>query len=446
MLQLIQTRILSVVAWYHLAFFVVSMAMFGLTAGAVWVYLKGDRFTGSTLPRDLTLFSTLFAISTAVCLSVQMTLVPVATRSLTSIWVWVEMAVCISIPFFFSGVVVSLALTRSPFPIGRVYAVDLLGAALGCLGVIAILNHTDGPSAILWVGAIGAAAALFFASFANGSEASSRPALPSLFRFRKTIFVLLAAGALINGLTDAGFQPLVVKGRFENAHTYSFREWNTFSRVAVFGEVTNATPTMQGPSRKFEGWKWDYREMTIDGDASSTMYRFTGDLGALEFLRLDITNLAYFLPDRTSAAIIGVGGGRDMLAAALFGVPSITGVEINPIFIKLLTSEPGFASFNQLSRLPGVRFVNDEGRSWFARTKDTFDLIQMSLIDTWAATGAGAFTLSENGLYTTQALKIFLARLSPSGVFTVSRWHNPTRTHETGRMLSCIRSAYFFSR
>ena len=69
----------------------------------------------------------------------------------------------------------------------------------------------------------------------------------------------------------------------------------------------------------------------------------------------------------------------------------------------------------------------DEARSWFARTNERFDLIQMSLIDTWAATGAGAFSLSENGLYTVEGWKHFLdAALTPDGVYTVSRWYNPT--------------------
>src|SRR5688572_28415646 len=79
MLQIVQTRILSVVVWYHLAFFVISLAMFGLTAGAVWVYLKGERFTGQTLSYDLTYFSGLFAVATAICLGIQMTLAPVIT-------------------------------------------------------------------------------------------------------------------------------------------------------------------------------------------------------------------------------------------------------------------------------------------------------------------------------------------------------------------------------
>jgi hypothetical protein len=104
MLQVIQTRILSVVAWYHLAFFAISMAMFGLTVGAVWVYLRRDRFIEKTLSYDLSYFSTAFALSTLFCLIVQMSLTPVITRSMTSILTWAEVApyVCQS-PFFSRG-------------------------------------------------------------------------------------------------------------------------------------------------------------------------------------------------------------------------------------------------------------------------------------------------------------------------------------------------------
>jgi hypothetical protein len=266
------------------------MAMFGLTAGAVWVYVQGERFNEGTLSRDLAFFSTAFAVTIALCLAVQMTLVPVATKSLTSIWVWVELAVCISIPFFFSGVIVSLALTRSPFPIGRVYGVDLLGAALGCLGVIAILNYTDGPSAILWVGAIGAAAAIFFARSTNDSKPDSRSGISSFFRFRKTIFANRSGRPSqrlnVCRLSAAGSQGAV------REHLRIFREWNTAGRGVW--KAKNA-PEMRGPSM-YPRW-WDQRVMNIDGDAGSTMYRFTGDLQPLEF-RFDVTNLAYFLQPR----------------------------------------------------------------------------------------------------------------------------------------------------
>jgi hypothetical protein len=134
--------------------------------------------------------------------------------------------------------------------------------------------------------------------------------------------------------------------------------------------------------------------------------------------------------------VIGVGGGRDLLSARVFGIPQATGVEINPTFVNLLLHEPGFSEFVGLDKIDGVTLHVDEARSWFARSQETFDVIQMSLIDTWAATGAGAFTLSENGLYTVEAWQIFLRRLSPNGVFTVSRWYSPQRVAETGRMVS----------
>ena len=183
--------------------------------------------------------------------------------------------------------------------------------------------------------------------------------------------------------------------------------------------------------------------MNVDGDAVTVTYRIDGDVSNADFLKYDVTNLAYYLPNQERSAVIGIGGGRDMLSARVFDIPDITGVEINPIFVDLLTKEPGFADFSCLNQQEGMTFVVDEARSWFARTKQTFDILQMSLIDTWAATGAGAFTLSENGLYTLQAWRMFLDRLTPEGVFTVSRWYSPGAVNETGRMVSLAMATIF---
>ena len=83
----------------------------------------------------------------------------------------------------------------------------------------------------------------------------------------------------------------------------------------------------------------------------------------------------------------------------------------------------------------------DDARSWFASTKEKFDLVQMSMIDTWAATGAGAFSLSENGLYTLEGWRAFLATINNKGFFTVSRWYNPGDANETGRMTGLAAAA-----
>ena len=437
MLQVVQTRILSVMAWYHLAFFAISMAMFGLTAGAVWLYLRRDRFTERTLSYDLSYYSTAYAIAIGVSLIVQMTSVPVLLPSMTSVAAWMQLALCLAVPFFFSGVVVSLALTRSPFPIGRVYGVDLLGASSGCLGVLFLLNLTDGPSAVLWIATIAAVGALFFSRSGIGTAPTPRPLLDRAFKHRVAVLLVLAGSAMLNGLSYYGVQPLLVKGRLEDGNSHIFRKWNTFSRVAV-DSTTTRVPSLWGPSPRFskQGTEVAQRVLDIDGGAATFAYQFSGNLNDASFLKYDITTLAYNLPNRQRSAVIGVGGGRDILSAAVFGSKDITGVEINPTLVWLLTDAPGFAEFTNLKRLDGVKLVVDEGRSWFARNQQSFDLIQMSLVDTWAATAAGAYSLSENGLYTLEAWKIFLSRLSDRGVYTVSRWYRAEAPGETGRMLS----------
>ena len=436
MLEVIETRLLSVMMWYHLAFFVISAAMFGMTAGAVWVYLRRSRFTGDSLSHDLTWMSAGFGLSTVLSLVVQVSLAPAIVASATLIAVLMELALAIALPFFFSGAAVSLALTRSPYPTGRVYAADLVGAALGCLGVLGVLRLTDAPSAILLVGALGAAAAWLFSGSGIGRAAEARPPLSSLLLRPGRLCAVLALLGLANGATRHGLQPALVKERVERRHgDLIFEKWNSFSRVIARRPV-NVTPMLWGPSPTLPPVTADQIWLTIDGDAGTTMFRFDGNPESVRFLAYDVTNLAYALRSTGRVGVIGVGGGRDVLGAWSFGFRDVTGVELNPIFVDLLERPGSFQRFSGISRLAGVRLVNDEARSWFTRTKERFDLLQMSMADTWAATGAGAFTLTENGLYTVEGWTTFLGRLNEYGLFSVSRWYEPNDVDETGRMLS----------
>jgi hypothetical protein len=131
--------------------------------------------------------------------------------------------------------------------------------------------------------------------------------------------------------------------------------------------------------------------------------------------------------------VIGVGGGRDLLTA-LWGGSRVTGIEVNRILLDALRTR--YREFAGIAGHPDVTLVHDEARAWLGRHGGRFDIIQMSLIDTWAATGAGAFALSENGLYTREGWRIFLDALTPTGVFSVSRWFSPDSISETTRVLS----------
>ena len=429
MLQIIETRIISVISWYHLAFFVISIAMFGLTGGAVFVYLRREWFRPERLSYDLTVATLAFALTTNLTILVQLTLVTGAAPSLTSLVAWAEFALCLAVPFFFSGVVVSLALTRSPYPIGKVYGADLIGAAIGCIGVLVLLNITSGPSAVLWVGAIIGLAALGFAGSGLGALPKSTP----LFLYRRSLVTGCLLLAIANTLTTYGVRPTIIKDHLEGPADLAYDRWNSFSRITV-SQNEMVPPAMFGASPHLPRSTIEQRALKIDGGAGTAVYRFDGKLENVGFLRYDVTNLAYAIPDLETGAVIGVGGGRDILSQRLFGLRDVTGVEINPLIIDVLQRH--FSGYTAIATLDGVKFEVDEARSWLARTPRSFDVIQMSLIDTWAATGAGAFTLTENGLYTVEAWQRFLDRLNPGGVFTVSRWYAPGEVNETGRLVS----------
>jgi hypothetical protein len=162
--QILQTRIMSVISWYYLAFFAISIAMLGMTAGAVWVYLWRERFKTARLAVTLSNFALLTALAMPASMILLFCLITSPALSLTTVVSWALLLVVMAAPYVFAGVVVSLALTRSPFPIGQVYGVDLLGAALGCVAVLALLNVLDGPSAVIVAGAVAALSSLVFAA------------------------------------------------------------------------------------------------------------------------------------------------------------------------------------------------------------------------------------------------------------------------------------------
>lgn len=152
------------------------------------------------------------------------------------------------------------------------------------------------------------------------------------------------------------------------------------------------------------------------------MTEFDGDASRLDYLRYDVTNLAHYIRPNARVLVVGSGGGRDVLAALYFQQPEIVAVEVNEAVLETVNGRYGPFT-GHLDRQPGVTFVHDEARSYIARTDKTFDIIHVPLLDTWAATAAGAYALTENPMYTTEAWQRMLRRLSDQGVVTFSRWY-----------------------
>ena len=304
-----------------------------------------------------------------------------------------------ALPFFTGGLVITLAISRLASRVNAVYASDLLGAAAGCLVLIPLLDRVGAPGVVLTAAALALTAAVLFAPAARRARFAGAGA---------GIMAVAIAGQL-SGV--AVFDVVVTKGH--QGDTVLFSKWNSFSRIGVY-ERTHGDWSL---SPKYTGVLPDTRYMDIDSAASTPILHVEPGFGNVQYLRYELTSMAYQLrKPGFSALVIGPGGGRDLVSALVFGAGRVDGVEINPIIANdVMRGQFGEYS-GGIYTLPRVHIAIDDGRSFVRRSPDKYDVIQASLVDTWAATAAGAYTLTENTLYTVEAFDDYLDHLTDDGM------------------------------
>jgi hypothetical protein len=435
MYEILLTRIFSVTMWYHFAFVAISVAMFGMTVGALVVYLAPRLFTREATERHLAWAAVVLPIAMVLSFLTQLSVPFLIHPSIVALFAIGFTYAVISVPFVASGIAVCLALTRFSRKVSQLYATDLAGAALGCVLLVYVLRLTDGPTAVLVVAFLAGIGGWCFARDTTSKR------LQRLAGVTVGAIGLAAGGHAVLVWNEFPIlRILYIKGALEARPLYE--TWNSYSRVRVNGRPdVPETPYMWGLSTAYPTDRTVRQlHLDIDVNAGTVLTHFDGRFDGLEHLKYDVTNIGYYLRPNGRALVVGTGGGRDILSALAFGASSVTGVEINEQIIDTVNGR--FGDFTgHLDRDPRVTFVNDEARSYIARQKDRYDMIQVSLIDTWAATAAGAFVLSENSLYTVEAWRIFLERLTPTGLLSVSRWYFQERPGEVYRLVSLASAA-----
>ena len=406
LLELSLTRIFSVVFYYHFAFLAISIALFGLGAGGVFSYVVAAR-RGN-------FFTKLGAIAAVNSLTVTASLAFILSRqeptNLTIALVYFASA----LPFFFAGSVISLAISETIERIDRVYFFDLVGASAGCLLLIPLLNGFGGPNTVL------AAAALYAVSAAIWFNQAGV--------MRGRALAVSAALCLVALIAVNQGRP-VIDVKYAKGHRLSgerFVKWNSFSRIGLAPEKDSGMMSIIIDADASTGVAdFDFEHLT-DKDRRDLLYQGPG--------------FPYALRPGAKTLIIGPGGGWDVARALASGSRDITGVEINPIIADTIMRE----RFPDLSRRlyfrPEVRIVVEDGRSFVRRSTDRYQVLQATLVDTWASTAAGAFALSENNLYTTEAFTEYLKHLTDDGIMAFTRWgFDPPR--ESLRLLSLAAEA-----
>ena len=187
--------------------------------------------------------------------------------------------------------------------------------------------------------------------------------------------------------------------------TPEFSEWGPVFRVDVVGATEDA------------------KILAHDGSYGSGIHRYDGDPTSLTSYENEARAIPFRLlgRDNDHTLIIGSAGGNEILAALHFGSKKIEGVELNPVTIGLLKGK--YADFTgHLTDIPNVTIHQADGRSFLARSDDSYDLVWYVAPDSYAANNAassGAFVLSESYLYTVQMIRETLSHLTDDGIMVV---------------------------
>ncbi|MFH0821327.1 MAG: hypothetical protein V2B18_01150, partial [Pseudomonadota bacterium] len=431
MFEILLTRIFTVTMLYHFAFVAISTAMFGMTIGSLIVYLLPRYFTDELTTYHLALSALWFSISMFFALLTYLAVPMVPAVSFQAAYTLLFIYVTVSIPFVFGGICICLILTRFPGHLGKLYAADLIGAATGCIAVIYFTQLTDGPSSIVIAAFLASIGALFFTLHRPNT------------RIAKAVLIwnLLLGGFIV---TDAALSSpqggLIrvawVEGKLEPPGLYE--RWNSYSRLKVLDYFSGEPAPVRGwgLSLKYPRTK-ELRSyfVKINNDSGTWLTAFDGDLNKMDHLKYELGNLVHYIRPKSRILSIGVGGGIDVLSGLVFDQKEIVAVDLNGNLLDLVNRV--FGKFTgRLDKIPGVRFVHDEARSYLAREKTPFDIIQARGIERPKAALGGAFVLSENGLYTVESWKLMLDRLAPNGVITFTRIHFPNLPHDLYRMTS----------
>jgi Spermine/spermidine synthase domain len=413
--EILLIRLFAIIEWHHLAFLVISLALLGYGASGTLLALLRDRILKAFTITAACAAAAFGAMAVGSFLIVER----MDFNSLEIIWSTRQLAklfllyLLFAVPFFCAATSIGLTLTRFGEQSPRVYRADLIGGGCGSAAITGLLFVTHPVTALQVVACAGfAAAALFLAH--------------EPFLRRRAVVVMLAGIAAVTAarplllpIRVSQYKELSQALRIPAARVIEERS----SPLALLSVVESAAV----PFRFAPGLSLNYagelpQQVGVFSDGSGltviTRYEQTSSAAYLDFVP---SAAPYHLRHCGDVAIVGAGGGGEVLSALIHGATHVTAVELNPQMIDLVRRR--FGSYaGEIYRDRRVRVVNGEARRFISDSTDRFDLIQIALVDSFAGSAAGVHALAESYLYTVESLADMLAHLRRGGYLVITRW------------------------
>jgi hypothetical protein len=434
------TRLFSVTQFYHFAFMIVSVALLGFGAsGTVLMILSSNTRFYTTAPARYQYRLAWLALLTGLCILGSYLLTNwVSFDSFSIAWdrkqsiILIIHYVALALPFFFSGMSVSFLLALYPEKSGLLYSINLIGSALGCIIALIAPSSLGGEGTLVLSAGLASAAAVIFSIKAYyidkipllenalyRSKIPHRSKLPVSLFWCLTVLVLMASlldvGLLLSG--HRGLIPFTIRLSPYKSLSYAlqypnakviFQRWNAFSRVDVVRSP--GIRSLPGLSYSYQGLPPSENGLFVDGDDLSPVILPDEDSSFANYLP---SAVAFNLRPDANTLILGPRGGLDIVSALALGASQVTAAEDNPLIVEASSS---------IYANPRVQLVNESDRSYLRRSGKQFDLIVLSLVNSYHPVRSGAYSLAEDYRYTVQSFIDAIARLSPEGLLVVTRW------------------------
>lgn len=434
MLQVALTRIFSVMTYHHFTYLIIGLALLGFgAAGSVLTVHR--RFAEPRVqPGLLADCAWLFGVLTMICfLTITKTRFNIMAihehRDLSQLFGLLMLLTLTVVPLFFGGLCIGYLISKSGDHINRLYFSDLVGAGFGSLGALFAINHLGATGTTFLVAFLACVVAMLVA----GRQWS---------RWRYPLTALIAFGLGVAGYFDKNVVPVPFpESKLLNYHGTEYR-WHVVARVDVL-DPSKGYPSFGGSlSRAWDENKppMELRGIYQDGAAFTGIVKLADSSPEEEvILGHYMQGCPYVIRPNAKVLAIGPGGGVDVAIALHHGAEHVTGVDLNPWTIDYVKNK--FNDFaGGLYNRPDVDIVCAEGRHYMTATDRMFDVIQLSGVDTFTALDLGAYALSENYVYTREAMSDYFNRLTDDGIVSFSRWlFTPPR--ETLRLAMTARQA-----
>ena len=439
-LQIDIMRVFAVGNWTHFGSLVVSLAMLGFgLVSAVMASAKSwfQRHWQGAATFGLGLMGPLAVAANLYVQSLKFNPIYLVSDPAQK-WKLLAIFLASLTPFLGGALFLGCVFLKSNKTFGRVYFADLAGSGLSglvFLGAMYLLNPVNLIAAPL---ALWMAACLAWTFLPGGRWARIPFALAAVVAFAGHFLLAPGLGLprlAVNDYKGASYARRLPEAKlvYESASPFGFLQAYTTSYLHFApGLSDNAAFNLpQMPANAYMG-------LYIDSDGPIGVMRH---LSAKEdaYFRYLPMYYPYVIKKDPKVFVAQFGGGISTEVALAAGAKDVTVAEGNRAILDAFEGDV-FKTFTD-NILGRVHVVDYEGRHFLAHTKQTYDVIDLSLADSTGLSNPGGFAVVEKFPYTQQAMETYMRALAPGGVLSVTIWNKEEPPKSVLRLYMTIAAA-----